>query len=320
MKRVLVCGAGGFIGSHLVKYLKAMGYYVRASDIRKPAYSQSKADDFKPGDLREISFVQELIDEPFDEVYQMAADMGGAGYMFTGEKDADIMYNASLINLNVLKQCVASGVKKIFYPSSACVYPESDDLNPESGNYNELDAYPAYPGSEYGWEKLFSERLYHSFMRNYGIIVKIARFHTIFGPEMLYEGGKEKVPAALARKVLMAEDQSEIEIWGDGKQTRSFLYIDECLEGIQRLMKNDDFHGPVNLGSDKEISINELAKTYIEFSGKNLRLKYIKGPQGTRSRNSDNSLILEKLDWKPSKPIRDGLKEFYDWIETQLAH
>ncbi len=318
MRKILVCGAAGFVGNHLVKFLKSKGNHVMASDIRKPFFSESQADDFKVGDLRDISFVKELINQPFDEVYQMAADMGGAGYMFTGEKDADIVYNASLINLNVLKRSAEKGVKKIFYPSSACIYPETNDLSPDSGNYKESDAYPAQPGSEYGWEKLFSERLYHSFMRNYGITTKIARFHTIFGPEMVYDGGKEKAPAALARKVLLAENHSEVEVWGDGKQTRSFLYIDECMEGIQRLMESDDFHGPVNIGSDEEISINELVQAYIDFSGKSLKLKHIKGPQGTRSRNSDNTLILNELGWKPSGTTRDGLKKLFDWINMQL--
>ena len=319
MKKVLICGAGGFIGNHLVKSLKSREYHVTASDINMPAYSQSQADVFKTGDLRDASFVAELMDQPFDEVYQMAADMGGAEYIFSGEKDAEIVYNALLINLNVLKRSAEKGVSKIFFPSSACVYPDTTSHSSGSGDFKETDAYPAQPGSEYGWEKLFSERLYSSFMRNYSITCKIARFHTVVGPEMPYDGGKEKAPTALARKVVQAEDNTEVEVWGDGKQTRTFLYIDECLEAVQRLMDSTDFHGPVNIGSDEKISINEMTEAYIEFSGKNLRLKHVKGPQGTRNRVSNNNLIFEKLGWKPSEPARKGLKRLFDWVETQIT-
>lgn len=313
MKKALVCGAGGFIGSHLVRYLKSKNYYVVGIDASKPHFSLSQADNFLIGDLRDSAFVESAIDDSFDEVYQLAADMGGAGYVFTGEHDADIMYNATTINLNVLKRAVVVGVEKIFFPSSACVYPVLDDCN-----YKEEDAYPARPENEYGWEKIYSERLYTSFMRNYGITVKIARFHTIIGPETAYSGGREKAPQAIARKVLTAEDNSSVEIWGDGEQTRSFLYIDECLEGIYKLMQSDSFHGPVNIGSDHLISINQLAKTYIGFSGKNLKLKHIDGPQGARNRNSDNSLIFEKLGWKPASNTEVGLKKIYDWIGSEL--
>lgn len=318
MRRVLVCGASGFIGNHLVNFLKSKGYYVLATDVKKPLFSKSQADDFLLGDLREPSFVSRAINEPFDEVYQMATDMGGAGYLFSGENDANVMYNSAVINLNVLKNATKAGVKKIFYPSSACIYPDSNLQDSENADCKEYSAYPAEPGSEYGWEKLFSERLYFSFMRNYDITVKVARFHTIFGPEAIYEGGKEKVPAAIARKVAEAEDHTKIDVWGDGEQTRSFLYIDECLEGIYRLMQSEDFHGPVNIGSDKLISINELAKIYIGFSGKKLGIKHIDGPQGVRGRNSNNELIAEKLGWQPSSALESGLRETYDWISGQV--
>lgn len=314
-KKVLVCGAGGFIGSHLVTFLKSIGSKVIATDRKHPTFNKTEADAFYTGDLRDKSFCSEVINCPFDEVYQMATDMGGAGYLFTGNHDADIMYNASVINLNILDACRAAGVKKVFYPSSACVYPEI----PNHSNFSEEDAYPANPHSEYGWEKIFSERLYFSYMRNYGIQVKIARFHTIFGERAIFRGGKEKVHAALSRKVILAKDQGEIEIWGDGKQERSFLYIDDCLRAVHLLMESDDFHGPVNIGSDRMISINDLAKMIIEFSGKDIAIKYVDGPVGLRSRNSDNTLFRKKLGWKPSNLLQDHMNVMYKWIESQMS-
>ncbi len=317
MKAALVCGAGGFIGSHLVKYLKAKNYFVKGVDLKYPEFSESHADDFIIGDLRDPKLVDSLFDRGFDEVYQLAADMGGAGYLFTGDSDADIMHNSVLINLNVLKSCADRSIKKMFYSSSACVYPEYNQLDPGNPNCVEDTVYPAQPDSEYGWEKLFSERLYFSFMRNYGTDVKVARFHNIFGPEGTYDGGKEKVPAALARKVAQADEFGEIEIWGDGEQTRSFLYIDDCIEAVYRLMQSD-FNGPVNIGSDQLISINNLAKQYLEISGKNLKVRHIEGPQGVRGRNSDNRLIFEKLNWKPKLSLRQGLEKTYCWISEQV--
>lgn len=317
MKKAIVAGAGGFIGSHLVKYLKLKGYHVEGVDLKRPEFSESVADKFVIGDLRDPITVNELFVNEVDEVYQLAADMGGAGYLFTGENDADVMHNSALINLNILQKSVTSGVKKIFYSSSACVYPEHNQLDPFNPICSEDSVYPAQPDSEYGWEKLFSERLYLSFMRNYGIDVKVARFHNIFGPEGTYEGGKEKVPAALARKIAKAEDLGEIEIWGDGEQTRSFLYVDDCVEAVYRLMQSD-FHGPVNIGSEQLISINDLARTYINLSGKSLGIQHIEGPQGVRGRKSDNKLIFEKLGWRPTTSLESGLKATYDWINQQI--
>jgi nucleoside-diphosphate-sugar epimerase len=317
MKKAIVAGAGGFIGSHLVKYLKLKGCHVKGIDLKQPEFSMSEADEFVVGDLRDPITVDELFVNEVDEVYQLAADMGGAGYLFTGENDADVMHNSALINLNILQKSVTSGVKKIFYSSSACVYPEHNQLDPFNPICSEDSVYPAQPDSEYGWEKLFSERLYLSFMRNYGIDVKVARFHNIFGPEGTYEGGKEKVPAALARKIAKAEDLGEIEIWGDGEQTRSFLYVDDCVEAVYRLMQSD-FHGPVNIGSEQLISINDLARTYINLSGKSLGIQHIEGPQGVRGRKSDNKLIFEKLGWRPTTSLESGLKATYDWINQQI--
>lgn len=317
MRRAIVAGAGGFIGSHLVKYLKSKGYYVEGVDLKRPEFSESVADKFVIGDLRDPITVESLFVNNVDEVYQLAADMGGAGYLFTGENDADVMHNSALINLNILQKSVAAGVKRIFYSSSACVYPEHNQLDPFNPICSEDSVYPAQPDSEYGWEKLFSERLYLSFMRNYGIDVKVARFHNIFGPEGTYEGGKEKVPAALARKIAKAEDLGEIEIWGDGEQTRSFLYVDDCVEAVYRLMQSD-FHGPVNIGSEELISINDLARLYIDISEKSLGINHIEGPQGVRGRKSDNKLIFEKLGWRPTTSLESGLKATYDWINQQI--
>jgi GDP-D-mannose 3',5'-epimerase len=316
-KRALVCGAGGFIGSHLVKRLKAEGYWVRGVDLKYPEFSETGADDFVIGDLRDPLICRHITDLRFDEVYQLAADMGGAGYIFTGEHDADVMHNSATINLNMLDAVYKRNIKKMFYSSSACIYPQYNQMDPDNPKCSEDSAYPAAPDSEYGWEKLFSERLYLSYQRNHGIEVHISRFHNIFGPEGTWTGGKEKALAALCRKVLMAEDSGEIEIWGDGKQTRSFLYIDECLEGVRRLM-NSYFSGPLNIGSEEMVTINQLAEMAMKIGKKKLTLKHIPGPLGVRGRNSDNRLIKEKLGWAPSSKLEDGLKSTYEWIETQI--
>ncbi|RPF42908.1 nucleoside-diphosphate-sugar epimerase [Thermodesulfitimonas autotrophica] len=316
-KTALVAGAGGFIGSHLVKRLKKEGFWVRGVDLKYPEFSETAADDFVIGDLRDPYFCRSVIDMRFDEVYQLAADMGGAGFVFTGENDADIMHNSALINLNVLDACYKRNVKRIFYSSSACIYPKHNQMDPENPKCAEDSAYPAAPDSEYGWEKLFSERLYLSYHRNYGMEVRIARYHNIFGPEGTWRGGREKAPAAICRKVAMAPDGGEIEIWGDGKQTRSFLYIDECLEGTIKLMRSD-FTGPVNIGSEEMVTIDQLAQMIIEISGKKLSIKHVPGPQGVRGRNSDNRLIREKLGWAPSMPLRKGLEITYAWIKEQV--
>jgi len=319
MKQALVCGGGGFIGHHLARKLKSLGYWVRSVDLKYPEFSpKDEVDDFVIGDLRDPEVWQKILDRDFDEIYQLAADMGGAGFVFTGENDADIMHNSALINLNCLYYLKEKNFKgKVFYSSSACIYPEYKQTDPNNPGLKEEYAYPAGPDSEYGWEKLFSERMYLAFHRNYGINVRIARFHNIFGPEGTYKGGREKAPAALCRKVAEAPNGGEIEIWGDGEQTRSFLYIDECLEGVLRLM-NSDFLGPVNIGSDEMISINNLAKMIMEIAGKNLTIKHIPGPLGVRGRNSDNTLIKEKLGWAPSKPLREGIEKTYHWILKQV--
>jgi len=315
--RALVCGAGGFIGAHLVKKLKQEGYWVRGVDLKYPEYCNSVADEFVLGDLRDPFFCSKVLNEKFDCIYQLAADMGGAGYIFTGDNDADLMTNSALINLNILSLVKQYGVGKIFYSSSACIYPEHNQLDPANPNCEESSAYPANPDSEYGWEKLFSERLYLSYAKNFGTNVRIARFHNVFGPEGTWTGGKEKAPAAICRKVAQASSGSSVEIWGDGLQTRSFLYIDECLEGVQRLMDND-FTGPVNIGSDEMVSINELAELVISISGKQLSLNNIPGPMGVRGRNSDNRLIKEKLKWAPSSMLAVGMEQTYKWVEAQV--
>ena len=319
MKKALVCGAGGFIGSHLVKYLKNKKYWVRGVDLKQPEFSKSPADEFIVGDLRDQKICQAVLDLPFDEVYQLAADMGGAGYIFSGEHDADIMHNSAIINLNIADLAHKNGVKKIFYSSSACIYPERNQNDPDNPNCTESSAYPAEPDSEYGWEKLFSERMYLTYNKNYNLNVRIARFHNIFGPEGSWNNGKEKAPAAVCRKVAEANNGGEIEIWGDGEQTRSFLYIDECLEGIRRLM-DSNFTGPVNIGSEEMITINNLAKMAMEIAGKKLNIKHIRGPLGVRGRNSDNKLIKEKLNWAPNKPLRYGLEKTYHWINEQVSN
>lgn len=317
MKSALVCGAGGFIGSHMVKRLKEEGFWVRGVDLKYPEFSPTRADDFIIGDLRDPQVCRFAVDRPFNEVYQFAADMGGAGFVFTGENDADIMHNSALINLNMLEACHKRNLKRIFYSSSACMYPEYNQKDPDNPNCAEDSAYPAEPDSEYGWEKLFSERLYLAFQRNYGLEVRIARYHNIFGPEGTWQGGREKAPAALSRKVAETPAGVQIEIWGDGNQTRSFLYIDECLEGTLRLMRSD-FVGPVNIGSDEMVTINQLADIIMKIAGKKLGKEHIPGPQGVRGRNSDNRLIFEKLGWKPSQPLEAGLRVTYAWIAEQL--
>jgi GDP-D-mannose 3',5'-epimerase len=319
MKRVLVLGGGGFIGGHLSKKLKQEGNYVIACDIKPHEYFKESdiCDRFIIGDLRDPELVAYVITEDIDEIYQLAADMGGAGYIFTGENDANVMHNSALINLNVLEECVKKGIKNIFYSSSACIYPEHNQTDPNNPNCSENSAYPANPDSDYGWEKLFSERLYLAFKRNYGINVKIARFHNIFGPYGSWNNGKEKAPAAICRKVASAENNSTIEIWGPGIQTRSFLYIDECLVGIEKLMNSNE-SGPFNIGSDEMISINDLAKMIINLSGKNLMIVNKPGPLGVMGRNSDNNLINEKLGWKPSTLLVNGIKNTYNWINSQI--
>ncbi len=316
-KKALVLGAGGFIGSHMANRLKLEGYYVVGVDLKNPEFSKTKCDNFIIGDLRDQKVGDILDCNNFDEVYLFAADMGGAGYIFTGEHDADVMSNSAIINLYACNYAVKWKVGKIFYSSSACIYPAYNQTDPDNPKCNEESAYPANPDSEYGWEKLFSERLYLSYNRNYGLNVRIARFHNIFGPEGTWQGGKEKAPAALCRKIAMSEGGGEIEIWGDGNQTRSFLYIDECLEGVRRLV-NSDFVGPVNIGSDEMVSINKLAEIIMKISNKSINLKHIPGPLGVRGRNSDNKLIKTKLDWAPSKKLEEGLDQTYNWINSQI--
>ncbi len=317
IKIALVCGAGGFIGSHLVKRLKKEGYWVRGADIKRPLYSRTAADDFMVGDLLDQKFCQKVFSKPFDEVYQLAADMGGAGYIFTGEHDADVMHNSAQINLNALHFGRLANIKNIFFSSSACIYPERNQMDPNHPNLAEDSAYPAGPDSEYGWEKLFSERLYLAYKRNYGMNVHIARFHNIFGPEGSWNNGKEKSPAAMCRKVAQAKDGGTIEMWGDGKQTRSYLYIDECLDGVRTLMKSK-FTGPVNIGSEEMVSINELAAMVMKIAGKKMKIQHVKGPLGVRGRSSDNRLIRKTLKWEPTGTLYDGLTKTYAWINEQV--
>lgn len=317
MNKALVCGAGGFIGSHLVKRLKREGFWVRGVDLKFPEYSETEADDFILADLREPANCRAVIDCRFDEVYQLAADMGGAGYIFTGEHDAVIMHNSASINLNVLEACKNRNSRRIFYSSSACMYPSRNQTDPQNPMTREDSAYPADPDSEYGWEKLFSERLYLSYGRNYGMQCRVARYHNIFGPEGTWDGGREKAPAAICRKVAQACGGESILIWGDGEQTRSFLYIDECVEGTLRLARSD-FAEPVNIGSEEMVSINELTRMIMDIAGKSLSVQHIPGPQGVRGRNSHNELIDKVLGWKPSQPLKKGLEVTYSWIETQV--
>jgi GDP-D-mannose 3',5'-epimerase len=322
----LVMGAGGFIGSHMVKRLKKEGYWVRGVDIKNTEFSQTAADDFILGDLTDPRIVENVIEWDFDELYQFAADMGGAGYIFTGENDAGVMHNSCLINLNVAHESVRKNVHKLFYSSSACMYPAYNQEDPNNPNCREDSAYPANPDSEYGWEKLFSERLFKAFERNHGLNVRIGRFHNIFGPEGTWQGGKEKAPAAMCRKSILA-DESGIEVWGDGKQTRSFLFIDECIEAVRRLMASE-FTEPVNIGSEEMIAINNFAQMAIDISGKNTKINNLDGkefedkyghpvPLGVKGRNSDNDLFFKNIGWKPCKPLIEGMRETYAWIHEQ---
>lgn len=317
MKRALVCGAGGFIGSHLVKSLKRQGFWVRGVDLKRPEFAETQADDFVLCDLRDQTACAKAYDREFDEVYQLAADMGGAGFVFTGDNDAAIMHNSAMINLNILELAREHGVGKLFYSSSACIYPERNQMDPSRPVTAEDSAYPAAPDSEYGWEKLFSERLYFAYARNYGINIVVARFHNIFGEEGTWTGGREKAPAAICRKVAEAENGGTIEMWGDGTQTRSFLHVDECLEGVRRMM-DGAYPGPLNLGSEEMVSINQLAEMTMCIAGKKLSINHIPGPLGVPGRNSDNTLIREKLGWSPSRPLEEGLERTYRWIEGQV--
>ena len=341
VKKALVLGAGGFIGSHMVKRLRSEGYWVRGVDIKFPEFSQHQANEFVLGDLRDITFVERVIQykgdsgnfynfvpsrylQPFDEIYQFAADMGGAGFVFTGDHDADIMHNSITINLNVLDSVrkfndfVGKNTTKIFYSGSACMYPEHNQLDPNNPDCREESAYPAAPDSEYGWEKLFSERLYFAYSRNYGIPVRVARYHNIFGPEGTWTGGREKAPAAICRKVAeLSVEGGTIDVWGDGKQTRSFLYIDECIEATRRMM-DSDFLGPVNIGSEEMVTINQLVDTAAKVSNKKVEKNHIDGPLGVRGRNSNNDLIREKLGWDYSQTLEDGVAKTYSWISEQI--
>ncbi|MDO9712573.1 NAD-dependent epimerase/dehydratase family protein [Paracraurococcus lichenis] len=316
MKAALVCGAGGFIGGHLVRRLRAEGYWVRGADLKRHEYSDTEAHDFMVGDLRDPYFCRQVIDRRFDEVYQLAADMGGAGFIFTGENDADIMHNSATINLNVLDACYKRLIRRVFYSSSACVYPAHNQEDPDNPNCEESSAYPAAPDSEYGWEKLFSERLYLTYSRCYGMDTRIARYHNIFGPEGTWTGGREKAPAALCRKIAAAPNGGAIEIWGDGRQTRSFLHVSECVEGTLRLMRSD-VRFPLNIGSDEMVTINQLADLIAEIAGKRIEKRHMPGPLGVRGRNSDNRRIEQELGWKPSLPLVEGLRATYAWIEQQ---
>ncbi len=332
-KTALVMGAGGFIGSHMVKRLKAEGYWVRGVDLKYPDFSKTAADDFIIGDLRDPNVVKNVMnltidwkERGFDQLYQFAADMGGAGFVFTGENDANIMHNSGLINLNVVNECVYRNIKKVFYSSSACMYPAYNQEDPDNPNCEESSAYPAHPDSEYGWEKLFSERIYKAYAKNHGLNVRIARFHNIFGVDGTWEGGREKAPAAMCRKAIMSD--GEMEVWGNGLQTRSFLYIDECIEAVWRLMKST-YTEPVNIGSEEMISINDFAQMAIDISGKDIEINNIYGhefevkygfqtPLGVKGRNSDNRLFRKKIGWEPSQSLIDGMKKTYKWIELQI--
>tara|TARA_R110002012_G_scaffold74074_5_gene188157 strand:+ start:462 stop:1466 length:1005 start_codon:yes stop_codon:yes gene_type:complete len=330
MKKILVCGAGGFIAGAMMKRLKREGHWVRGVDLKEHEYfnAYDVADEFILGDLRDPNLCNSVVTEDIDEIYQFAADMGGAGFIFTGNNDADIMHNSAMINLNIAEQCVKKNVSRVFYSSSACMYPEHNQLDPENPNCVEDSAYPAAPDSEYGWEKLFSERLWLAFARNYGLTVRIARYHNIFGPEGTWVGGREKAPAAFCRKVAMANNGDKIEVWGPGSQTRSFLYIDECIEATRRLM-DSDFSGPVNIGSEEMIAINNFAQMAIDISEKQVTLYNIDGkefkdkyghacPIGVNGRNSDNNLYKQKIGWAVSGPLVDGMTETYHWVEEQV--
>lgn len=331
MKTALVFGGGGFIGSHLVKRLKKEGFWVRSVDLKKPMFSESLADDFIVGDLRYPSVMQKAMRAPnqesnkddknsFDEVYQLAADMGGAGYIFTGDNDANVMTNSATVNLLTCQYATLFNVKRVFYSSSACVYPEYNQMDPDNPKCEESSAYPAAPDSEYGWEKLFSERIYFAYNRNHNLNVRVARYHNIYGPEGTYKDGKEKAPAALCRKIAEASSEDTIEVWGTGKQTRSFLYIDDCLDATIKLTRSDDFMGPVNIGSEEMISINNFAKMIVTLSGKSIAINNIPGPTGVNGRNSDNRLIKEKLNWEPKYNLSQGIKLTYEWIQKQTQN
>ena len=331
MKKAVVLGGGGFIGGHLAKRLKEEGYWVRVVDIKKHEYFNHDdiCHEFVLGDLRDPVIVSHVIDEGIDELYQLAADMGGAGYIFTGDNDANVMHNSALINLNIVHEATKKGVKRVFYSSSACMYPSHNQEDPDNPNCEESSAYPANPDSEYGWEKLFSERLFLAFNRNYKLDVRVARFHNIFGPYGTWKGGKEKAPAAMCRKAVEAHDGEQIEVWGDGLQTRSFLYIDECLEMVLRFMRQDEFLGPVNIGSEEMVTINQLASLAIEASNKDIAINNIEGedfkakygfkcPVGVRGRNSDNKLYKERIGWEPTQPLQEGILKTFEWINQQV--
>ena len=318
-KHVLVLGAGGFIGTHLVRRLSAEGCRVHGVDLKHPEFSASVADRFSIADLRDPQACAAIIDRPYDEVYQLAADMGGAGYIFSGDNDAQIMRNSMAINLNVAEHSARQGVRRLFYSSSACIYPARNQTDAAHPDCSEDSAYPADPDSEYGWEKLFSERLYMAHARNSGMAVRIARYHNVFGPEGAWNGGREKAPAAICRKVALAQSGDEIEVWGDGRQTRSFLHVDECLEGTLRLMRSD-FSGPVNIGSDEMVSVDTLVDMVAAIAGKRLHKRHVAGPTGVRGRSSDNHLIEERLFWRPTAKLQDGLKMTYAWVEKQVAN
>jgi GDP-D-mannose 3',5'-epimerase len=316
MKKAIVLGAGGFIGSHLVKQLKKDGFWVRGVDLKLPDFEDTLSDEFIIGDLRSPEVVKRVIDSRFDEVYQLAADMGGAGYINTGDNDAEVMSNSILINVNVLKQSYRVGIKSIFYSSTACVYPEYNQMDPESVSCKEDSVYPALPDTEYGWEKLFSERLYLAYNKNYGMKNKIARYHNIFGPYGTWSGGKEKAPAAICRKVAMAKDS--IEIWGDGNQYRSFLYIDECIKATLAFYRNDSYYEPINIGSETMITINNLVDIVSKIADKDLKKMHVDGPIGVHARTSDNNLFNSIMGWSPEENLEEGLQETYLWIKGQI--
>jgi len=318
--KALVLGAGGFIGEHIAKYLVDRGWWVRGVDIKKHEHKETSCQDFVIGDLREQSLVRSVVDQRFDMVFQLAADMGGAGYINTNLYDADVMNNSASINLHVLDACHRRLIKRVFFSSSACVYNEELQSSTDNPDCRESTAYPAHPDSEYGWEKLFSERMYLAYNRQHSMQNRVARFHNIFGEYGTWRGGKEKSPAAICRKVAMAVNGGEIEVWGDGLQTRSFLYIDECVEGVMRLMNCDHFSGPVNIGSSHMISINQLVELVADIAGKKINIKHVPGPQGVRGRTSDNELIKQQLDWQPSENLRLGLEKTYHWIEQQVKN